>query len=289
MVTYSLSISPQKPHYSEQWFTTVLQFVRERSTKFIVAEECGSHSTPTHLQIALELEAEEQDAFNRTLQNRIRDLPGRGPTTKVMRKNPNAFKYVCKEMGRKVYEGFEEADIVAMAAQYAEESQAASGGNYPFLMLAKKFMKIVIREKGEELLDESVPVIAATLLADNLISFKEYGRAKNNSTIMRININRMKDRWESAVNACREETWREMCRVETVRQNVVIGHTKGGYQNVLKTPKVGNGVPYYKKEFKMSRPILEEQDVQNVVAPPIHEFEQEVAKRVGEIDIDALN
>lgn len=279
MVTYSLSISPQKPHYGPVWFDTVLTFIRERSTKFIFAEEHGSHSEPTHLQIALELEPHEVEAFNRTLQNRIRDLPGRGDKTKVMRKNPNAFKYVCKEEGRKVYEGFEEADIVQLAAEYARESGIAAGGNYPFLCLAKKVCVPCLGGEAEELLDEPVSTIAATLLSQDLITFKEYNRCKNNSALMRINIDRMKLKWREAVESIR----REILAVET--QKVAAINEARENQRKYESAK-------RKAEFLVNpvakRPIFVPTVSTNEEAVDMDVVEEKVQIRVAELDPEEI-
>lgn len=278
MTIWSLSVSPIKPNYSTNWFATVHEVIRTYSSKYICAEENGSNDHPTHVQAAFELDDDRKEAFNRALLRAIHDLPGRGDKTKVMRKNPNAFKYVSKEDGRKEYVGFTEDDLVELRRQYLDESGQAAGSNWPFFVLARKVAVLALDEyeDGYELLANPIVTIAATLLSDDLITQKEYNRMKNNSPIIRINLERMRRKWQDAVHAIRVEILAaETERIEAL--NVVQRNEQKVRQAEQRARWEANPKNAGKRYVNLAGGTNEE-----VVNPTI--VEQMVATRVAELD-----
>lgn len=285
MTIWSLSVSPQKPHYSDVWFTTVHLVIRTYGTRYICAEESGSHAIPTHVQAAVEVDDDRKVAFNRALIRAIKELPGYGKTTKVLRKNDNAFKYVSKEDGRKEFVGFTEDEISELRVQYLQESGASAGSNWPFYILARKLAVKALNEceDGYELLGQPVITLAATLLSYDLITSKEYNRVKNNSPIIRINLERMKIKWQEAVHAIRLE----ILAVENER----IEAKNLELENARKVSQVEQQARHDKKYEhvpKEKRPKLSCYPCTNLAVVNPVEIEAAVAFRVADLDAESI-
>jgi len=295
MTILSLSVSPQKPHYSSVWYDTVLSVIRTYSSKFICAEESGSNDAPTHVQAALEVDDDQHQALNRALLRAIQDLPGRGPTTKVMKKNPNAFKYVCKEDGRKVYEGFEDAEILELRAQYLEEiALIGNGGNQPFYILSKKILTAIFYEYEdfEGFWKQPRSHIFACLMADGQITMKEYNRAKNNLPVMTINMQRMKKKWDDAVQAIRDEESRVQVEQEITRHQTVFKSTEDWLSQRKENP---DSVTKWTKVYDSKGRVMSWNTGEQIVlkstqlvrrSPSV--IENAVALRADELDFEAI-
>lgn len=209
---YHLVVRPAEGHYNDEWFTTVLGVVRRYSSKFICAEESGDHPEPNHIDCALWMDPADVSAMAKAYQRATAHFPAESKSnhTKHMKKNANAEKYASKEVHRKVYEGYTDTDILEFAAKYREETDQANA-NYPFKCLARKMAIGVIDgwEDWESILDRSVPVIAAQLLYENLLTLKEYNRAVKHSTLVKLNIADMKkkftDRCQEIISEIRKQ------------------------------------------------------------------------------------
>lgn len=282
MPILSLSVSPIKPHYSDEWFQTVHSVIQTYSSRFICAEESGSNAVPTHVQAAVEIDDDRKEAFNRALIRAIHGLPGYGAKTKVLRKNPNAFKYVSKEDGRKLYVGFTDDDIVQLRTEYLQEVGQASGSNWPFYILARKVVCTALNQyqDGYELLSQPVTTVAATLLSDDLITSKEYNRIKNNSPVIRINMERMRRKWQDAVHAIRLE----IQAAEIERNEAIFMQA----QNAQKVEQSNKGTVFSTSTGVRKVLNVDVRPVARVDPVDPRRVEELVALRVAELDAEAI-
>lgn len=104
----NLTVSPAKPHYSNQWYNAVSECIESSYSTYIIAEEKGKDSVPTHVHVALRVEAETHDIAKNTLNQRVyrkvKDLPGynKNHTIKIVKhEDAYPFGYNFKEEGRK--------------------------------------------------------------------------------------------------------------------------------------------------------------------------------------------
>lgn len=196
---YSLTVRPKEGYYNQEWFTKTLLVVRTYSSKYIVAEESGDpNKPPNHIQAALWLNPEEGEAVKKAFQRAFADFPAESKSNKTKRMpvNPNAEKYVCKEDHHKVYEGYDEADILRLKCEY-NEIIAQMDANYAHKMLARKIAVAVYGncEDSDDIMEGSVSSICALCVYHGFLSTKEYSRAVRFSHLIKLNLEDMKTKW----------------------------------------------------------------------------------------------
>jgi len=127
----NLTVSPAKPHYSNQWYNAVSECIESSYSTYIIAEEKGKDSVPTHVHVALRVEAETPDIAKATLNQRVyrkvKDLPGynKNHTIKIVKhEDAYPFGYNDKEDGRKYLSPGVTDDLLAEGrAVYASKGE----------------------------------------------------------------------------------------------------------------------------------------------------------------------
>lgn len=104
----NLTVSPQKPFYSDNWYNAVSECIKHSYSTYIIAEEKGKDTKASHIHVAIQTEAVSMEVAHNTLNQRVyravKSLPGyhKNHTIKIVdHENAYPFGYDCKESLKK--------------------------------------------------------------------------------------------------------------------------------------------------------------------------------------------